>query len=724
VEGALDRRVLIADSAILVITALLAIATLALTVIAWSDLFAADSVPTIVSAVSSLLYAGLGSLIVRRARNPIGWILQVFGMGTAAVAFTSTYAIVGIVTSPGSLPAAAVVGSLAEPIFVMTVSTLGLMLFLFPDGRLPSPRWRPVAIVGVAAAVAATFGFAVNPSPVGLPVPGGLSLVHPNTLGVERWGATISGALTVIVGVLSLSIAAAFLSLVSRYRRGTDEVRQQVKWIAFAGAMALTLQLCLSLALFVCRCDVGQSPIALVFGLGTAVVVLVGVPIALAVAILRYRLYEIDVIISRSLVYGSLAAMVSLVYVGVVVGIGTVVGGKTSPILTVVSAVAIALLFQPVRHRAQRLANRLVYGERSTPYQVLSDFAERMAGSYDVDDVLQRMASVLAEGTGAIRVDVWLRVGSVMRSAARWPVDTDPPETVAIDDGGPLAPLGGSTAHSAEVRHRGDLLGALTIEKPPNEPLTATEDHLVKDLASQAGLVLRNARLTAELETTIEELRASRRRLVGAQDDERRKIERNLHDGAQQRLVALGVQLGLLDRVAQDPVRVKSMVTQLQEGMHDALDELRDLARGIYPPLLADKGLAVALEAQARKASVPTTIEADGIGRYPQEVEAAVYFCVLEAMQNVAKYADATRVSLRFGERAGNLAFVLQDDGRGFDPSQTDYGTGVQGMADRLDALGGFMNIESEPGCGTTVSGEIPVRTPDPVTHEPIADGD
>ncbi len=705
---------LVADSAVLLITVLVAIAALALTLIAWSDLVAVDSVPNITTAASSLVYACLGSLIVRRGRNPIGWLLHVVGLGLAGVSFTSAYAIVGILTSPGSLPSAPVVGSLAEPFFVMTVSTLGLMLFLFPDGRLPSQRWRPVAIAGVVAAVGATLGFLVNPSPVGLPAPGGLSLLLPNSLGIERWGGAISGALIGIVLVLALSIAGAFLSLVHRYRRGAAEVKQQIKWIAFAGASAIALQLGLSFTLFACGCGVGDSPIAIVFGLAIAVVVLVGVPAALAIAILRYRLYEIDVIINRSVVYGSLAAMVSLVYVGVVVGIGTVVGGRTSPILTVVSAVAIALLFQPVRRRAQRLANRLVYGERSTPYQVLSDFAERMAGSYDVDDVLQRMASVLAEGTGAIRVDVWLRVGSVMRSAARWPIEAEPREPVVVDDDGPLAALDGSTAHTAEVRHRGDLLGALTIEKPPNEPLTTTEDHLVQDLASQAGLVLRNARLTAELQTTIEKLRASRRRLVGAQDEERRKIERNLHDGAQQRLVALSVQLGLLERLADDPARVQAMVTQLQGGIHDALDELRDLARGIYPPLLADKGLAVALEAQARKATVPTTIGSNGIGRYPQEVEAAVYFCVLEAMQNVAKYAHADHVTLDLGERDDRLTFALQDDGHGFDPSNTDYGTGVQGMADRLDALGGSLQIESAPGQGTTVRGEIPVREPEP----------
>ena len=257
------------------------------------------------------------------------------------------------------------------------------------------------------------------------------------------------------------------------------------------------------------------------------------------------------------------------------------------------------------------------------------------------------------------------------------------------------------------VRQRDELLGALAIEKPRNEPLSITEDKLLQHLASQAGLVLRNVRLTAELRDTIDELRASRRRLVQAQDSERRKIERNLHDGAQQRLVALRVQLGLLDRYAADENRVKQNAQQLQAALQEALDELRDLARGIYPPLLADKGLAVALEAQARKAPVGTTVESDGVGRYPEEVEAAVYFCALEAMQNVAKYADATSTVIRLAEADGYLLFEIEDDGRGFKVDETGYGTGLQGMADRLDAIGGKLEVASEPARGALVRGRI-----------------
>jgi signal transduction histidine kinase len=228
----------------------------------------------------------------------------------------------------------------------------------------------------------------------------------------------------------------------------------------------------------------------------------------------------------------------------------------------------------------------------------------------------------------------------------------------------------------------------------------------VRDLAAQAGLVLRNVRL-------IEELRASRQRLVAAQDAERRKLERNIHDGVQQQLVALNVQLGLLSTLAtRDPAKAASIATTLQHHATSTLEDLRDLARGIYPPLLADQGLRAALESQARKAALPTSVTAQGVGRHGQEVESAVYFSVLEALNNVAKYAGATTVEVTVAQRNGSLEFTVRDDGRGFDAAATSRGTGLQGMADRLDAIGGRLSIESRPGAGTTIVGHVPLRHP------------
>jgi signal transduction histidine kinase len=235
--------------------------------------------------------------------------------------------------------------------------------------------------------------------------------------------------------------------------------------------------------------------------------------------------------------------------------------------------------------------------------------------------------------------------------------------------------------------------------------MNTSKEALVRDLASQAGLVLRNVRL-------IEELRASRQRIVAAQDQQRRRIERDIHDGAQQQLVALAVKLRLADAmVDKDTVKAHDLLTQIQQEANRALQDLRDLARGIYPPLLADKGLAAAVEAQARKSPVPVAVRADGIGRYSQEVEAAVYFCVLEGLQNALKHADPTQTTVRLAASDGQLTFQIADDGRGFDTAVGAHGTGLQGMADRLDAIGGTLEVTSAPGRGTTVTGRLPVRT-------------
>jgi signal transduction histidine kinase len=304
--------------------------------------------------------------------------------------------------------------------------------------------------------------------------------------------------------------------------------------------------------------------------------------------------------------------------------------------------------------------------------------------------------------------EAWIRVGAELRPAAISPPGSPVSAAVTIgaDDG--LPPFA-RASRAVAVTHGGELLGALSLHKPPNEPLTSTEDELMRHLASQAGLVLRNAALTAELRATIDELRASRRRLVEAQDAERRKIERNLHDGAQQQLIALTIHLALLEECAADPAAVRELASAVKEGVRAALDDLRDLARGIYPPLLADQGLVPALQAQALKASLPVEIDADGIGRYPQDAEAAVYFCTLEALQNVTKYANASHATVGLSCSDGSLEFTVTDDGAGFDTANTGHGTGLHGMADRLAALGGALHVRSQPGHGTILSGRLPL---------------
>jgi signal transduction histidine kinase len=318
------------------------------------------------------------------------------------------------------------------------------------------------------------------------------------------------------------------------------------------------------------------------------------------------------------------------------------------------------------------------------------------------------MARILAEGTGAESASVWVRVAGELHRDAGWPSDGAEVTTLGLDDG--EAPSVPGATLSLPVHHRGELLGALALTKPAGERLTPTEEKLAADPASQAGLVLRNVRLTEELLDRLRELQASRQRIVAAQDQERRRLERNIHDGAQQQLVALAVRVRLARQLTErDPAKADSMLDEVEQQLATALEDLRDLARGIYPPLLADQGLPAALGAQARKAALPVEVETDGLGRYPQDVEAAVYFCSLEALQNVAKYANASKACIRVWEGDRSPFFSVSDDGRGFDAAAISHGSGLQGMGDRLSALGGNLEVTSRPGDGTAVVGCIPL---------------
>jgi signal transduction histidine kinase len=374
-----------------------------------------------------------------------------------------------------------------------------------------------------------------------------------------------------------------------------------------------------------------------------------------------------------------------------------------------IAAVVVAVTFQPIRARLARLANRLVYGRRATPYEVLSEFSARLGDAYSAEDVLPRMAKVVAEGVSAERADVWLKIGDELRVSASWPAENGhPAERLPLPDG--AMPVIGGADVAYPVEDRGELLGALAVSKPPAEPLTPNDEKLVEDLASQAGLVLRNVRLAEDLRARLDDLKAAQKRIVAAQDETRRRLERNIHDGAQQQLVALAVKARLARGLTEkDPAKAAEMLVQLEADTSGALENLRDLARGIYPPLLADQGLGPALQAQARKATVPVEVRADGLRRYAQEVEAAAYFSVLEALQNVVKHANTAGAIVTLRHEADRLTFEVVDDGVGFDPQENGLGTGLQGIADRLGALDGTLEVRSARGEGTTVSGRIPV---------------
>jgi signal transduction histidine kinase len=652
------------------------------------------SLPDILFAVSMLLLAPLAALIgVRHPRNPVGWLLLGAIFVIAVTSLIGDYGAYAVLISPGLPGGVFTVGITAYSWLPFVVLLVVLPLQVFPDGHLLSPRWRWLMWASCVGLVVGTVGNTFSAQSRQL-----------SSFPQFRTGplSTVFGYSRLALPFLGLCGVLGLVSLVLRYRRSSSDVRHQIRWLLFAGLLYV-----IPFTVFIvvlATTQISLTPLAAISLLG-----LVSVPFAMAIAVLKYRLYNIDIIISRSLVYGSLAVLISAVYVGIAVGIGALIGGGGRPNLwlSILATAIVAVGFAPVRERLQRIANRLVYGRRATPYEVLAAFSERVSETYSVDEVLPRMARVLAEGTVAERAEVWLRGERMLRVAAVWPKESSAPEPIALQ-GTELPELPGSDL-IVPVRYQDDLLGALSITKRSGESLSPVDRNLIVHLADQAGLMLKNAGLTADLQARLVELRASRQRLVSAQDEERRRIERNLHDGAQQRLVALKVKLGLTAKLLpKDPEQARASIGNLKADADDALETLRDLARGIYPPLLADKGLAAALESQARKALLPVSVEATGIGRYPQEVEAGVYFCVLEALQNVQKYARASRATVTLTQSNGALTVTVTDDGQGFDPAIARRGSGLLNMADRIDALGGALTVHSALGEGTSLEASLP----------------
>ena len=661
----------------------------------------ASASPSVVIPLSTSV---LGFLVASRLpRNPTGWLLLGIAVTSALNGVEEQYARLALVTRPG-LPGAVWAEWLNsfDTIVIFPTGALLLLLLLLPNGRLLSRRWRPVVVLGLMETAFLLAGTALAPGPINISGYGVNYTVLTNPVGLggplgHLLGNTVAGNAIWFVGIAILLLASAAPLL--RMRRGSAEERQQLKWIAYAVLVTVV-----SIAVFIFLAGsvlprwTFDIPVTLGFG--------VAFPLAIGIAIFKHRLYDIDLVINRTLVYASLAVFITAVYVGIAVGIGAALGGGGRPnlALSIVATAVVAVGFQPVRERVQRVANRLVYGRRATPYEVLAQLSERVAESYATDEVIPRMARLLGEGTGAQAAAVWLRNGGVWRAAATWP--EKPVADVAPVTGDLPSPQG---ARIVPVRHQGELLGALSVTKRPGESLTPIEESLLADLASQAGLVLKNVRLTSDLEARLRELQASRQRLVGAQDAERRRLERNLHDGAQQHLVALKVKLGLVTMLlGRDPERAQTTLRELKDDADTALETLRDLARGIYPPLLASSGLVAALSAQANRATVPVSVRG-AVGRYAPDVEAAVYFSVLEALQNVQKYAGATSATVALDEATGRLCFCVRDDGRGFDVASTPRGSGLTNLADRLDALGGEVEVRSSLGRGTEVSGWVPV---------------
>jgi signal transduction histidine kinase len=413
-------------------------------------------------------------------------------------------------------------------------------------------------------------------------------------------------------------------------------------------------------------------------------------------------------------VLAGLVTFVGGVYVVVVIVVGLIVGRSDSPStpLSVLATAVVAVGFERARGTLRGWANRVSGRPPLLPYDVLAHFASDSGLQASAQQTPVRMAQVLAEGVGASSVQVWLLAGDRIRLAGTHPEgDGEPPAPPDLTDVAASVP----GRHVRAVRHGGELLGVFVVDEREGERLTPMEEELLDSLAAQAGLVLRNLGLTAELQDRLRDvsaradlLRESRRSVVASEDVERRRLERDIHDGTQQQLVALALSLRLAQTLlTRRPDQARALLESLEESVEQMAADLLEVVGG-RPRLLAEAGLTAALRAAADTSPVPVELVSGGLGRYPAEVEHALYYCCLEALQNVAKHAAAHRVEIELhGDERGVTACV-RDDGRGFTPERSSDG-GLAHMAERIKAVGGALTIRSAPRDGTTMRAEVPL---------------
>jgi class 3 adenylate cyclase len=437
--------------------------------------------------LGQVAFAVVGAVVAsRRPESPIGWLFCAAGLLGLVEGIAARVAVHSLADAPWS-PEGGAAAWLSAALWYPNISLLVLAVLLFPSGEPPSPGWWRLGwLLGAGGLLAAVGMVLLWPAR-------GLELLDSSPASPRA--PTGTAVMNVALLILATSAVATVVALLVRLKRSRGVERQQLKWLTYAGAMAV-----LGLLLLLPR-DVGWDSAPGALDIAGAILTaggVLGIPIAVGVAILRYRLFDIDVLIARTVVYGLLSAAFTVIYLAIVIGIGTLIGSRGEPnlLLSVVATGVIAVAFQPARDRSRRLANRLVYGSRATPYEILSTFSRAMA-SASSDDSLQRMARLVVEATGAVQATVWLRFGDVLQPQASWPQGAQLPKPVEFQGRDVTDALATAQAGSLPfpVAHEEELLGALTVTASPAEPLTPSSHKLITDLAAQTGLGLRFQRM-------------------------------------------------------------------------------------------------------------------------------------------------------------------------------------------------------------------------------------
>jgi signal transduction histidine kinase len=622
--------------------------------------------------VATLAPTAVGLLLTtRRGDNPIGWLLLAGGLVLALSAVAACYADYAVLAEPGALPGgewAVLYTERAWPLLFVCITAIA---FLFPDGRLPSPGWRKIAIATVVLFAAYTlasllsgerygedFAHVSNPLPE-LPEPiAGLTLL-------------VSG-----LGALAGLVAAA-LAVRTRLRSASGIERYQLRWLSWAAVL-------IPVTVVVCLVEIaitGEEGPAVTAAL---VVTMTAISAAIGIAITRHRLYELDRLVSRALTYAVLTAGLAVTFAAVALSLGVAIGsGSTLP--TAAATLAVALAFGPLRSRIQRAVDRRFDRAR---YEGLHK-VERFLGELRAGRAApERIGAVLAEALDDPDLELffWL-----------------PGEDLHIDAAGHVVPEARLTGRARTPVRRADLRLATVVHDPSLED----RPDLLRSVIEAAGLAIEIARLRVEVRRRLAEVEESRARIVTAGYEERRRLERDLHDGAQQRLVSIGLSLRHVQgQLPESSPAAKTLNATVGE-VSDAIEELRELASGVRPAGL-DDGLSTALRELASRSPLPTRIDVTN-ERFEGRLETAAFFVASEALANAAKHADASEVRVSAARQNGSLVLRVRDDGCG--GALPGQGSGLAGMSDRVAALGGRLDVESPPGRGTVVTAELPCES-------------
>jgi two-component system, NarL family, sensor kinase len=613
---------------------------------------------------------------LRRPGNRIGLVLALEALAMALAGFTEAYGVYALLAEPGSLPGGriAVLWSDASwPLLFAGITALG---FVFPDGHLPTPRWRPMVAIAVGSFAGTTLLSLFSSEPFEAPF---TDVPRP----LPDLPAVLSSLQAVMLLGLLTSLVAAAVAVVTRYRRSSGVERLQILWLAYAAWL-------LPAALLVCLADwaFGDGLGAVTFGFLIAAVI--AIPLAVGVAILRYRLYEIDRVINRTLVYGALTACVGAVYLLLVLAFGAVAGGGRSLTVSLVATAVAAAAAQPLRSVLQRRVNRLMYGDRDDPYLGLSRLADRLHASTDTAATLTTIAATTRE---ALRLPF---------AAINVPGQNNIMERAA-SDGRP----GRGDEVVLPLTFGGADVGRLVVEtRARGESLDPADRRLLADLSRHAAAAVHAVQLTADLQR-------SRHRLVVAREEERRRIRRDLHDDLGPTLASAVFQVDAARDLTRDAPDADAVLTDLRTTLQTAVASIRTLVYALRPPTLDELGLLPALQEQAdgltaTKSALSITVDGPAdLPPLPAAVEVAAYRIALEALTNAVRHSGARTCSVRFGLNGG-LDIEVSDDGIGCRPYRA--GVGIMSMRERASEVGATLTIGPGPTGGTRVHTVLPIE--------------